>query len=236
MLVHLSVDVSHIPLSIFGTNSIEKWHLSCQDVSDTSVEMPCHIMSCMSCLTLDWMLLSLSDVLRCQKFCPIICELECRLYATYRMSDLMSEYICQEECHVFCCFVSSNVWWLSDVSELMSDNMSGYLLLTLSKKMSVHNCFISFWTCQIRGQHLGQISFIQVRLSCEQVQACRRGRFANESKICYDCNKYKCQQCSGSEDASWHRGFRLEGCVLVLEVKSTAMYQWLNIHNIVKHT
>lgn len=83
MLVHLSDAMCLRYHSVFLLPIVlKKWHLSCQDVSDTSVEMPCHVMSCMSCLMLDWMLLSLSDVLRCQKFCPIICELECRLYAT----------------------------------------------------------------------------------------------------------------------------------------------------------
>ena len=44
------------------------------------------------------------------------------------------------------CFIVLSVQMFGDwqMSELMSDNMSGYLLLTLSKKMSVHDCFILF--------------------------------------------------------------------------------------------
>lgn len=124
------------------------------------------------------------------------------------------------------CFVVLSVQMFGDcqMSGLMSDNMSGYLLLTRSKKMSVHNCFISFWTCQIRGFS------IWVRSA-----SCKFGLGMQERTIC-----------QREQDLLWLQQiqvptmFWLRSCFLTqfpeawrdvcwYESQSAAMYQWLNI-------
>lgn len=130
------------------------------------------------------------------------------------------------------CFVVLSVQMFGDcqMSELMSDNMSGYLLLTLSKKMSVHNCFISFWTCQIRGFS------IWVRSASSKFGlAANKCRHAGEDDLPTRArsvmiatntsanNALAPKMLLDTEGSAWRD-------VCWYESQSAAMYQWLNIH------